>query len=229
MIYFIASDDFSFIKKTTNGIVALYKSKNKITENFNQANFEEKNFTSKLGGTSLFDERYIIISEDLVEDNFEFFKKNIENINNSENVFVFVESSINAETKKTFISNKDNFFESKTKAVQKHNPFLITDALLKKEKKLLWKLYREEIDRGESGEAILGRFAWAIKTLSFVVNHPTEKAETFEISPFVYQKTKALSKSWNKAEVDELYFKMLFDFSKDEDMEIHLEKLILSM
>lgn len=89
---------------------------------------------------------------------------------------------------------KVEVLDLKEKEQSKYNPFLITDAYGVGDKKELFSLFMESLERGEAAEEIHGRIAWIAKTLAIVELSLKNKDESIvsEINPFVVSKTKRL-------------------------------------
>ncbi len=230
MLYLVVGKDYNMVKKETSSIVSLFSKKEKPSIEYHTAEtITAKDLTYRAEGSSLFGGTTVYVIESLVNQYRDEVLPVLSKLAQSQNVFIFCEDDVNRETEKEFESNKGTVTVLKADPKEKSNPFLITDALLKKDKKNVWVLYRKEIDAGESAEALLGRFIWAIKTLVLVVKYPKESAGSLGIAPFVYSKTKSVSNNWKPGEPEKFYSDMLFGIKPGDEMEYHLEKLILNM
>lgn len=135
-------------------------------ENFNQNLLQEY-----IGGQGLFVNKNIILSDRLCEKKGirEQFLKFIEEIAESENIFIILEGKID-KTVATKIEKRAektvnfNLSESYTKK-EELNIFEIANALGRRDKKKLWILYRELIEKGKVPEEIHGVLFWKIKTM----------------------------------------------------------------
>ncbi len=230
MLYLVSGKDYSAVKKEADSIMSLFSKKSSFAvERHTAMTITAKDLAYRAEGNSLFGGNTIYIIESLLEDYKEEVFKVLEVLAQSQNVFIFCEDDVNKEIEKEFIAAKATVNILKSAPKEKENPFAITDALLAKDKKKTWLLYRKEIDKGESPEAVLGRFVWAIKTLVLVTKYPKETAASLGIAPFVYSKTKSISRAWSEGEPEKMYTEMLFGIKPGDDMEYHLEKLILTM
>jgi len=230
MLFVICAKDYkklvAEVTKKTTAILKINADAN--VEKFLADNLKKEDLIYKAEGNSLFGNVSLNIVNEYITKNREDFLDIIPKLAVSKNYFIFTEDEVNKETEKEILKYKGEYLAIKNDEKEKTNPFAITDALLAKDKKKLWLLYRQEIDTGESAEAILGRFVWAIKTLTLIQKNPNQNAVDLGISPFVYSKTKSAGKVWKDGEPEEFYTKLLFGIKDGEEMEYHLEKLILS-
>ncbi|OGI77534.1 hypothetical protein A3C57_01735 [Candidatus Nomurabacteria bacterium RIFCSPHIGHO2_02_FULL_33_12] len=205
----------------------LSKNPNSVVEKVNNQIFSINDLSYRANANVLFGGLSVYILDDFIKDNEDDFIKITKNIHDSKSLFIFCEEAIIKDIEKSCLESGGEVVKLLADEKVKDNPFAITDALIAKDKKKTWQLYRYEIDRGEPAEAILGRFAWAIKTLTLIQKNPTQSALDLGISPFVYSKTKSKVLAWTGNEALNFYTQLLFGMKKDEEIEVHLEKLIL--
>lgn len=145
----------------------------------------------------------------------------------SRNLFIFSEDELSKDLQRSVADAGGEIHLLKAEEKEWNNPFAVTDALILRDKKTAWKLYRQEIDRGEDANAILGRFLWAMKTLNLIKRHEKETAAMLGISPFVFNKAKSAAKKWTTDEAENFYADLLFGLPYGGEIEYHTEKLIL--
>jgi DNA polymerase III delta subunit len=113
---------------------------------------------------------------------------------------------------------------------EKRNPFALSDAVYARDKKLVWKLYREAIDGGASEEEIAGMLFWSLKSLMLAAKEKT--AADAGVHPFVYGKAKRALSKWSEADLtqttDALVRLVHENRSLSFDPEISLEQFLLS-
>jgi DNA polymerase III delta subunit len=167
-------------------------------------------------GQGLFSPKFIIYLDRLCDDKSikEEFVKFIDDMASSENTFVVVEGKLDKATLTKFEKKAEKVTLAERKKEDKeasYNTFAIADALARRDKKNMWILYRESIDRGESPEALHGILFW--------------KAKTMALSPNQF------STKWSKEDIDKL-LDVLIDVSHQarrgrHEMETGMESVLL--
>jgi DNA polymerase III delta subunit len=229
MLKVVTGKDFNKIKQEANKLANdfLKSNKNSVIENHTADTLTASDLEYRALATSLFGDLKVFIIEDFIKEYTDEFVKIVEILSTSKNLFIFYEESVIKDVEKSITGASGGFVKLDAPEKAKENPFAITDALVARDKKKLWQLYRQEIDRGESAESIMGRFVWAIKTLVLIQKNPKDTALTLGISPFVYSKTKTQGLAWTGNDAENFYTNMLFGMKPGDEMEHHLEKLIL--
>lgn len=75
--------------------------------------------------------------------------------------------------------------------------FALTDAFLKKDKKMTWQIFRSLADSGVEAREICNTLFWSMKTLSLVGEAVVKKETAIPgVHPFVFSKTKQLLGYW---------------------------------
>jgi hypothetical protein len=128
---------------------------------------KKEEFINYAGSTSLFGEKQIVIVDSIIkEGNIIFSKDDILILNESENLFVFLEEKLNAEDLKKFKNNSIiEDFKIEEEKKQKINVFGIADSFSRRDKMGTWILYRDIITQDVSSEEISGIIFWKIKTM----------------------------------------------------------------
>lgn len=229
MLYLVFGKDYKNVKKEAEKIVASFtKSTGTVVERHTAETINPKDLAYRAESNSLFGEKFIYLIDGMLEQYKDETLEILPGLGQSSHVFIFCEDNVIKEIEKAFSAANGSVLGLKAPETVRDNPFAITDALLSKDKKKTWQLYRSEIEKGESAEAVLGRLVWAIKTLVLIQKNPKDTATTLGISPFVYSKTKSAGKVWKEGEAEKFYTQLLFAMNPGDEMEYHLERLILA-
>jgi ATP-dependent Lon protease len=136
------------------------------TENFDESRIEEF-----VGGQGLFENKYIIVFDNLFADKNakEAILKKLKEISETKNIFIFLEGRLNkaelnkfekyAEKIQSFLGNLVS------KSEKKFDIFSLTEAFGKRDKKILWVLYQKAKLNNIADEQIQGILFWKIKSL----------------------------------------------------------------
>jgi DNA polymerase III delta subunit len=185
-------------------------------------------------GTSLFGGTQVVLMDTLSEGGADIFAEIIEGLEAMEasvNRFIMIEAALAAAEKKKVEAKATKAIEVTGEKKEKFNAFLMTDALLRKDKKSLWLLLQEAWKQGLSNEEIIGVLFWQIKTLRLV--EKTKSAEEAGQKPFVYQKAKRALGSFKEGELDRLSEGLLVAYHDGHmgrvDTGLALEKWVLSL
>lgn len=236
MIFIIYGDNFQKRNIQKNKIIETLKVKRpeSIFHSLDEERFDESFLKSSISSFGLFDEKSIfeIKGSFLKKENERLFQEYLDDLEGSENAFVFVEEKISVKTKN--LINKKNIknycFEKEQKVKGDINLFILTDLFLLKDKKSLWTKYQEFISLGKSEEEIFGILFWAIKSLS-IVSKSTDINET-NMKPFVYNKNKRILSKWTDKEIDDKMIEMIDIYHNTRrglvDFKAELERLVLS-
>lgn len=118
---------------------------------------------------SLFGNYPVIILNNIIkEGNISLNSKEIENLNNSQTTFIFIEDKLLAEDERKYkrFANIEELKEKKELSQKpKVNVFDIVSLFEKKDKIGSWILFRRAIDSGIEPEAISGAFFWKVKNM----------------------------------------------------------------
>lgn len=116
----------------------------------------------------------------------------IEDLKNSDNLFVIVEGPLKAEEKKQWNKHFE-LQEFKAEADARFNTFALADALVKRDRKSLWLIWSEARLSGIVSEELVGIIWWQLKSIRLAA--VTSSAEEAGMKDYPYQKSKrALSK-----------------------------------
>ncbi len=229
MLKIVAGKELKRVVQEANALAGYFLTKNPGTllEKHTLDTITFKDLEYRATASSLFGGLSAYVLEDFVAGDADVFIKLAPVFGESQHLFIFCEEDFIKDIEKAVIAAGGEAVKLKAAETVRDNPFAITDALISKDKKKTWQLYRKEIDTGESAEAILGRLVWAMKTLTLIHKNPKDTATTLGISPFVFSKTKSGSRNWKEGEAEQFYTELLFGLRPGEEMELYLEKLIL--
>ncbi|MDE1975496.1 MAG: hypothetical protein KGI49_03250 [Patescibacteria group bacterium] len=123
-----------------------------------------------LGGQGLFSSKYIVFLDGVTEN--AAAKAELPGLvgpmNESDNIFIVLESKPNAELKKAFDEYAEKIVvcepKAATKPKEEFNAFTIANAVARKDAAGAWKAYREAIDRGTEPENVAGILFWKAKS-----------------------------------------------------------------
>lgn len=167
--------------------------------------FEVGMLRDLIGGTSLFGSSQTVVLDTLSECGAEIFEDviaSLESMRDSENQFIVIEGPLTAPHKKRVEGKATETFEISGEKAEKFNTFLMTDALLRRDRKSLWLLLQEAWREGVSNEEIAGILFWQLKVLRLVLK--TSSAEEAGQKPFVYGKAKRALGSFKEGELEKL-------------------------
>lgn len=152
-------------------------------ENFNESRIEEF-----VGSQGLFESKYIIVFDNLFRDNpqsshsggggaKEILLKNLKEISQSQNIFIFLEEKLNKIELKKFekYAEKIQSFEAvgaTSNQEKKFDIFSLTYAFGRRDKKALWVLYQKAKLNNIADEQIHGVLFWKIKSMLLSFNTP---------------------------------------------------------
>lgn len=158
------------------------------------------------GGQGLFQSRYIVELDGLFASGFfPNEKEAAESMQASENIFLVLEEKLPKKTLEHLKKHAERTAEEKTIAVKEKkefSAFYLSDALAERDKKKLWTLYREAVERRYRIEELHGILFWQAKMI--VLAHTTKSAEEAGVKQYPYTKAKAATKKYSLKEATEL-------------------------
>ncbi len=207
MIYLMHGTDYEKARDKTRALTdALQKKKpDALFYRITTGNYSENPISSLVAGQGLFASKYIVFYDNIFEskDIKEEIVEGLQEIKESENIFIFLEKEIDKKTltKMEKYAEKVQEFSGAEKIKKKeYNPFAVSDALLSRDKKRLWMLLMEAKKKGNAAEEIHGIIWWQMKALK--VASVSKDAKEAELSPFVFSKAKAASGNFSDEQVD---------------------------
>ncbi len=195
--------------------------------------YEEGMITDVAEGVSLFGGRQVIIVDTISEDQsaFSSLLNLLPVMETSPHHFVMIEGALNAAEKKKITKHAVSAEEITAEKKERFNAFLLTEALLRKDKKSLWLLLTEAWREGLSNEEIIGILFWQIKILRLVAR--TKNADEAGQKPFVYSKAKQALSVFKNGEVDQISRELLSIYHEGHagkvDTNVALEQWVLKL
>lgn len=152
----------------------------------------------------------------------------------SENLFVLFEETVDAKTLVALTRHATKVQTHSKAAKQKKelfNRFALTDALGKRDRKILWVLYQKALRAGVAEEEIHGLLFWQIKSMLMAAT--AKNVGESGLKPFVYSKAKAAAAQYSKTELLQLSEDLVTLYHEVRrgkyDMETALERFVLSV
>jgi DNA polymerase III delta subunit len=237
MLYVIYGTDSHKARKKLHELLDIAKKKRPEAELFKltSENWSEAELVELLVSKGLFETKYTVVLDSLFEkkDIKSFVVEKIREIGESEQVFLMLESGIDASTLKKIEKHAKQIQEfSKPEGKKTFGSiFTVTDGILEKDKKKLWVSLMDFLYKGTAPEEIHGIFFWQIKNM-LLATKAKSQTET-GLSPFVY--TNAL-RGARKYKTEEL-LKMSSELvgmthkvrSGEGELEIMMEKWVLGI
>lgn len=197
--------------------------------------FEPSQLDELLYGQGLFEHKYIVSCAGVCR-NAEFKKlitSALKDVAASDNIFVFLEESLDAKSKKAFEKHaeKVQVFEKKKVAKESFNLFALTDALGERNRAKLWTLYQEALRNNISAEEVHGVLFWQIKSL-LLAQH-ADSPEEAGLKPFPFKKAKSFLKNFSPEELCVLSKQLVELYHSARkgkyDLDIALEQFVLGV
>jgi DNA polymerase III delta subunit len=201
---------------------------------FNVENFDVQSLADLIVTQGLFFNKNIIVLSKVFDDSDskEMLIKNLAGIKDSQNIFIFIEESLDKKSFEKFEKFAEKIQEIKSdekKVTTEFNMFSLTDALGRRDKKNLWLLYRDALKNG-AAEEVYGILWWQLKTLLIV--RKNETAAESGLKPFVFSKAKDFLRNFKDDEIEKKAFDLVKIYHnsrrQSSELEISLEKWILS-
>ena len=196
-------------------------------------NYEKGKLSSISRAVSLFSPRsiYLVESPSSEEIFQQDFMDSLDDLSNSEHVFIVIEQDISASDKKNITKFATVVEEYKRSVDAKFNPFAMADALSLKDKKTLWLVYQEAKFNGLSTEEIVGTLWWQLKSIRLAA--VTKSAEEAGMKEYPYKKAKSALRVFTLDDVTKSSKNLLRLYHAghrgEVDIDIALEEWILSL
>jgi DNA polymerase III delta subunit len=257
MIYLLHGNDFKKSREKLHQLVDALLKKEPDSSQFriDLDNFSPEFLQEMVSGQTLFTGRYIVVADKLFQDKparpegprqdgsvglgsggeaAEIILKELKNIANSENIFIFIEEELTKAVLGRFEKWAEKIQEFSGKVAPKEdkfNVFSITDALSRKDKKNTWVLYQKALNSGMVPEEIHGILFWQVKNLLMVKDEADPKG--LGLNPFVLRKSLSAAEKFKKSELIKLS-QELVEIPHNarrglEDFGVSLERFILSI
>lgn len=250
MLYFLYGENRDKARAKAHELLESLSKKRPDAEIFkiDSTNFDSAQIEELVGGQGLFSNKYLVFLDTLF-DNEEAKEKILKfhkEIGASENVFIWLEVKVDKATLTKIEKSAERVqkFESDEEKSRKFsvapgqyfklkdfNIFSLTDALGKRDRKELWVLYREAVEREIPNEEVHGILFWQIKSMILAENSKT--AKDAGLNPFVFNKARNYAKNFKKGELASLagrFIEMYHNAHRGKrDFEIELEKFALTV
>ena len=202
----------------------------------NPNNWSPSVIEENLGGQGLFSSKYIILLNQLFEEE-EIGEKLVEflpALQESDNIFIVNEGKVKAELKKAFQKQAEKVVvsektETKKNFGQEFNIFSLGDAIGAKDRFKAWSIYREAIQKGLEPENIVGTIFWQLKSIALASK--AKSASEAGLNPFVYSKSKKYAANYSAQELNNLLKEVVVLYHDGHrglvDMELGAEKMML--
>jgi len=213
------------------------------TDNFNEVRLEEFIFSQ-----GLFEQKYIIQMDGLLEDKniASFLMSKLGELQKSENIFILWEIKINSIVLKKLEkytaklqefplkkNNKERLFatEKGTFCLGDFNIFDLAVCLGKRNKKDLWVLYQKTRLRNIPVEKVSGILFGQLRTMFQTLRSRT--AEQAGLKSFVFNKTKGYLKNYSEKELKKMSADLVYLYHNARrsglELDLALEKFILGL
>lgn len=233
MLYVYFGSDTAGVRQKAFHFVRTLTQDDALTTSITEENYQTGVIEDLAEGVSLFSTEQIIVL-DTPSEREEFFEgvlKSLILLKESKNHFVVIEGTLTAGNKKKIESHAVTIEEVEGGKQEKFNTFLLTDALLRRDKKSLWLLLMDAWKAGITNEAITGVLFWQIKILRLA--EKTKSAEEAQQNSFVYQKAKRALSHFKKGELDDMSRALLTMYHDGHlgrcDASLVLEKWVLEV
>ncbi len=250
MLYLLHGSDFKKSRKKLHSLIDVLQKKKPDASFFklDSSNFSESQLDELVGGQGLFEQKYIVQMDGLLENTKtrDFVVDRLKEIGESDNIFVFIEEKITKPVLKKVQkqAQKVQEFELSEKTGRKFsvvdgteldlgefNIFNLADAFGKKDKKSLWTLYQKAKMRNIPDEEIHGILNWQLR--SMMIASKTKTAQESGLKPFVYNKSKKFAGNFEKGELEKLSSKFISIYHDARrglcEFDIEMEKFVLGI
>jgi len=234
MIYLLYGTDTHSARKKLHQLLDLAQKKRPNAELFkiNSERWDENDLDELIKSQGLFEKKYTVVLDNVFEKENakEVVLDKLEDMQKSEQIFLVLESAVNADVVKKFekYSEKVQKFE-KIEKKDKFKIFWVADGLLQKDKKSLWVSYLEALSKGAVAEEIHGIFFWQIKNM-ILASRSTSQTET-GLAPFPYKNALTGSRKYKIEELQQMSSELVEITHKvrrgEGEIEVMLEKWIL--
>ncbi len=199
-------------------------------------NFDESRIDEFVGGQGLFENKYIIVFDNLFEDKEtkNAILKKLKEISKSQNIFIFLEEKLN----KTELNRFEKYAEKIQKIdiegqtqKKKFDIFSLTDAFGRRDKKGLWVLYQKAKLNNVSDEEVHGILFWQVKSMILSLN--AKDAKESGLNPFVFRKSLGFLKNYSESELKKISSTLVSLYHDTRrgihEMDTALERFILGI
>lgn len=240
MLYFFYGTDRDKARARARGVIAAMRKKRPDAEYFRVTGdtWQDAQLEEFVSGQGLFERKFVVFADGAFENANakSWVAANLAGIGTSENAFVFLESSLDAATRKKIekVAQECREFEAPAKprrSANSFNIFALADALGARERRKFWSLLSEAFMEGGSPEEINGVLFWQVK--SMLAARDARSAAAAGLSPFVYTKSKRYASNYEHEELERLSLALVSIYHDAHrgltDFPTALERLALSV
>ncbi len=237
MLYVIYGTDTHKARAKLHDLLDLAKKKRPEAELFKLTteNWSEGQFDELLVAQGLFEQKYTTVLDNLFEkkDLKNYVMDRLEEMKESEQIFLMLESSIDAASLKKLekFSEKVQEFEKKEDKKSNINIFSITDGLVQKDKKKLWISYIDLLGKGAVAEEVHGILFWQVKNM-ILASRAGSAGET-GLSPFVYKNALTGARNYKNEDLQKMSGELMDMTHRvrqgQGELEIMIEKWVLGL
>ena len=220
MIYFYYGTDTEKARKKAKVTIdsLLAKKTDATLIKIGDEDLSQDRINELVGGQALFTNRFVVYFYKTFDNksNKDLLLKNIKDINESDNIFIFTEGKIdktnltkiekNAEKTQEFTKPERALTKKEVLAQkgEKIDFFEFSDALGRRDKKGLWVLYQDALAEQVPAEEVHGIFFWQVK--SMLLAKKCKTAEEANMKPFPYQKSKSAARNYKDGELGSFFW-----------------------
>jgi DNA polymerase III delta subunit len=212
------------------------------------SNFVESQLDELVGGQGLFEQKYIVQMDGLLENTAtrDFVIDRVDSIAESENIFLIIEENITkpilkrlekqAEKIQEFVLSENGgrkfaVIGGGELNLSEFNIFDLADAFGRRDKKEFWVLYQKAKMRDIPDEEIHGIINWQLK--SILIAQKSKNVEDSGLKPFVYNKSLRFAKNFEEGELEKLSSKIVSIYHDARrglcDFSVEMEKFVLGV
>jgi DNA polymerase III delta subunit len=237
MLYVIYGIDTHKARKKLHELLDLAQKKRPGAELFKitSENWSDGQFDELLVSQGLFESKYTVVLDNLFEkkDYKTYILERLAGLRDSEQVFLMLESGIDAVTLKKLTKEAKQVQEFAKPEGKKDfgNIFSVADGLRDKDKKNLWVSYIVALDKGFAPEEIHGVFFWQVKNM--ILASRAESSQETGLSPYVYKNALSGSRNYTRGELTAMSSDLVEMTHKvrqgEGDLAVMLEKWVLNV
>ncbi len=250
MLYLLHGSDFKKSREKLHSMVdsLLKKKPDASFFKLDSSNFSEAQIDELIGGQGLFEQKYIVQMDGLLEDSKskDFVSDRLDSFAESNNIFVFIEEGVSKPVLKKMekVADKVQEFSLKENQGRKFgvigggelnlsdfNIFDLADAFGRRDKKNLWVLYQKAKMRNIPDEEIHGIINWQLR--SMLIANKSKIAQEAGLKPFVYSKSLRFAKNFEENELKKLSSKLVSIYHDARrglcEFDIEMERFVLDL
>jgi len=233
MLYSYFGTDVVGARSKAHEFLDRHSAQGAVIERITPEGYAEESLRDALGSASLFggEQIFVIDTPSAEKEMFDFVFDNLDIFAESPNTFVLIEEKLLAPQKKKLEKYAEECVEVTATAKQAFNPFALSDAFLRRDKKSLWLLLQDAKENGMPSEQTAGLLFAQIRSLRLAER--ASSAEEAGLKPFVWSKAKSGLSKFKVGELDSLSSGLVTIYhdghSGKQDFELALERWVLEL